>query len=128
MNRIEETAVTDVIAAPADIVSDIVNARIGASTARPYQPVIGAVITALEMRDEAIADALRMMGERENLDPMKVEAALVEIGIAKPEVEEPEQDGTPEATPAWATDIMGRLDRLESIARRAGYMGTPVRD
>jgi hypothetical protein len=71
-----------------------------------------------------------MMGERENLDPMKVEAALVEIGIAKPEPERPE--GTPldeaVAPPAWATDIMGRLDRLESIARRAGYIGSPVRD
>jgi hypothetical protein len=136
------------IAAPADIVSDIINDRIAAHLVTPaYQQIVGLVITALEERDEAIADLLRQIGSEQGLDPRKVEAALVEVGLSR--LSDPQATngsdagGTPVSITldAWA-EMLGELDgiksrvsRLEEVARRAGvmvlaprFMGRPVGD
>lgn len=93
-----------------DIVMDVVTARIGGA-ARPYMGAIDVVIERLEARDRAICTFLLDEARDEDLDPRKVQNALIECGLmpAPPTNGEVESDDMPQ----WARTLMDRMDALE---------------
>lgn len=127
------------IATPRDIVSDIVSNRLSRTTASQYQGVVEAVVAALEDRDSSIVAALaeRVANDAGIRNEEDFAEFIEQVGLPMPE---PERDDEGEVngpvTDGFDADrlaatlhrIDNRLDGLESIARRLGYMGRPVAD
>jgi hypothetical protein len=116
------------IARPADIVADILRGR---SIPASYNGVVSEVVSALEARDALIAEALMNEAEEQELDPSKVQPALISVGLmpALAPVPDLDDEEAPSMVSLDAFEAMAaRIERLESIARQAGLMGRPVGD
>lgn len=91
-----------------DIVNDIVSNRLGASTVRPYQSTVQAVIDAIAERDNAIAEFLLTKAEEMNLSEQRVRPVLVEAGLLPEPVAEL-RAVEDEDMPEWAKQIMREI-------------------
>jgi len=122
------------IARPADIVADILRGRAIPSS---YNSVVTEVVSALEARDALIAESLMDTAEEMDLDPSRVQPALIGVGLLPPVSAVPDlDDEVPSMVSLDAFQKMSeqvialtaRCERLEEVARRAGVMGRPVGD
>lgn len=85
-----------------------------------YTDKVDAVVEALSTAAEGIAEALVAKGVSMGGDEDDLNALMVEVGLVDPQPEAGSDSFTAEETPAWASDLINRLDRLERAARARG--------
>lgn len=135
----------------ASVVGDILDSHFGSPSniSAAYRQIVDEAVTALVERDRSIADDLRLIAERQGLDSRMVDEALTEVGLAERQPEYRDAEGflttkenalTVDGAPVGITidayerlvqevaQTKSRVETLESIARRLGYMGRPVGD
>lgn len=96
------------------IIQSVIEEQGLASTVRPYQRLVDGVVTALEARDEEIADALAIQAEELELDPRQVDQVLVSVGL-RPQPE-PEVTAEPASTEERLGKLESLVERLVSVA------------